>query len=95
MEIIIRMEEKENPTVGAALYEMAEDYWVKTYLPQLIQKAKEGHSCGTLSINIPASAAEVVETAFAKLGIKVSTSGGHYNSKCEYCYEKIVFSWGS
>lgn len=93
MEIIIRMEEKENPTVGAALREMAEDYWVKTYLPQLIQKAKEGHSCGTLSINIPASTAEVVKTAFAKLGIKVSTCGGYYNSKDEYCFREIIFSW--
>lgn len=95
MEIIIRMEEKENLTVGAALHEMAEDYWVKTYLPQLIQKAKEGHSCGTLSINIVASAAEVAKKAFAKLGIKVFTYGGYYNSKNEYCFKEIIFSWES
>ena len=51
MEIIIRMEEKEkekkrkekeNPTVGAALREMAGNALVETYLPQCVERAKDG-----------------------------------------------------
>ena len=90
MEIIIRVEEKENPTVGAALREMASDYWVKTYLPQLVQAAKEGKTRKAISINIRESTAKLIEESFSKLGIKVKPQCYWPN---EQCYGEIVFSW--
>ena len=90
MEIIIRVEEKENPTVGVALREMASDYWVKTYLPQLVQAAKEGKTRKAISINIRESTAKLIEESFSKLGIKVKPQCYWPN---EQCYGEIVFSW--
>lgn len=92
MEIIIRVEEKENPTVGAALREMASDYWVKTYLPQLIQAAKEGKTRKVISINIRASTAKLIEESFSKFGIKVDPEDCYWSGR-EKCYREIIFSW--
>ena len=61
MEIIIRTEEKENPTVGDALCEMASNHWVETFLPQLVQAAKEGKTRKAISICVRESTAKLIE----------------------------------
>ncbi len=96
MEIIIRMEEKENPTVGAALREMASDYWVKTYLPQIIEIAKNGKT--KLSVKradeICKGTQEIIRSSFEKLGIKVFYNDLCYNPSRGYLYRyELIFSW--
>ena len=96
MEIIIRMEEKENPTVGAALREMASDYWVKTYLPKIIESAEKGKT--QLSVKrtdeIARSTQRIIHSSFEKLGIKVVYSDLLYDPSMGLHYRnELVFSW--
>ena len=96
MEIIIRMEEKENPTVGAALREMASDYWVKTYLPQIVESAKKGAT--QLEVKevreLTVGTRLLVKESFKKLGIKVECKDLYYCPSRGFHYRtSIVFSW--
>lgn len=92
MEIIIRMEEKENPTVGAALREMVNNYWVKTYLPQIIQTAESGKTQMALLKAVHEDTAKLIKESFAKLGIKV-TPRECYSTNYGWHYKEILFSW--
>ena len=96
MEIIIRMEEKENPTVGTALREMASNYWVETYLPQFVESAKKGKTQFSVkrTDEIGKGTQEVIHNSFAKLGIKVVYSDLYYNPSKGYPYRnELTFSW--
>ena len=96
MEIIIRMEEKENPTVGAALREMASDYWVKTYLPQIIEIAKSGKTKFSVKRvdEICKGTQEIICSSFEKLGIKVIYNDLYYNPSLGFHYQtELIFSW--
>lgn len=92
MEIIIRMEEKENPTVGAVLREMVNDYWVKTYLPQIIQTAESGKTQMGVLKAVHEDTAKLIKESFSKLGIKV-TPRGSYSTSYGWHYKEILFSW--
>ena len=92
MEIIIRMEEKENPTVGAVLREMVNDYWVKTYLPQIIQTAESGKTQMAVLKAVHEDTAKLIKESFSKLGIKVIPRE-IYNTKYGWHYKEILFSW--
>ena len=95
MEIIIRMEEKENPTVGAALREMASNYWVKTYLPKIIEAAKGGATQlkeKTILI-LSENTQSLVKESFSKLGIQVSCLSLNTYRGQPYP-TALVFSWG-
>ena len=96
MEIIIRMEEKENPTVGAALREMASDYWVQTYLPQIIESAKKGAT--QLEVKevreLTVGTRLLVKESFKQLGIKVECEDlCYYPARGLHYHTSIVFSW--
>ena len=96
MEIIIRMEEKENPTVGAALREMANDYWVKAYLPKIIESAKNGKT--KLSVKradeICKDTQEIIRSSFEKLDIKVTCRDLCYDPSWGLLYRhELIFSW--
>ena len=93
MEIIIRMEEKENPTVGAALREMADNAWVKTYLPLLAEEAKMGKTRKVISICLHENTARAIKETFSELGIKVSAKGIYQAVNDEWYYKEITFSW--
>jgi len=93
MEIIIRMEEKENPTVGAALREMANDAWVKTYLPLLIEAAKNGKTRKDISTCLHENTVRAIKETFSELGIKVSAKGFYHATDDEWYYKEIIFSW--
>ena len=96
MEIIIRMEEKENPTVGAALREMASGYWVKTYLPKIIEIAKSGKTEFSIARadEIGKGTQEIIRSSFEKLGIKFICTDLYYNPREGYLYRKeLTFSW--
>ena len=91
MEIIIRMEEKENPTVGAALREMASDHWVQAVLPKCAERAKFGYTHYKLTCsenNVPQATRALVKETFKNLGIDFSES---YQGKGYY---ELTFSWG-
>ena len=92
MEIIIRMEEKENPTVGAVLCEMVNDYWVKTYLPQIIQTAESGKTQMAVLKAVHEDTAKLIKESFSKLGIK-ATPREFYNTNYGWHYKEILFSW--
>ena len=94
MEIIIRMEEKENPTVGAALREMASDYWVKTYLPKIIEAAKGGatrHEEKTIRA-LSENTQLLIKESFSKLGIQVSCRNLTTYAGQPY-QTAFIFSW--
>ena len=96
MEIIIRVEEKENPTVGAALREMAGNYWVETYLPQIIESAKKGAT--RLEVKevreLTVGTRLLVKESFKKLGIKVECEDlCYYPSHGLHYRTSILFSW--
>lgn len=96
MEIIIRMEEKENPTVGAALREMASDYWVQTYLPQIVESAKKGAT--RLEVKevreLTVGTRLLVKESFKQLGIKVECEDLYYCPARGLHYRtSITFSW--
>lgn len=96
MEIIIRMEEKENPTVGAALREMASDYWVKTYLPQIIESAKKGATWLKVKEvrELTVGTRLLVKESFKQLGIKVECEDLCYSPAHGLHYHtSIIFSW--
>ena len=96
MEIIIRMEEKENPTVGAALREMVSDYWVKTYLPQIVEIAKSGKTKFSVkrTDEICKGTQEIIRSSFEKLGIKVIYSDlCYYPSRGLHYRNELTFSW--
>ena len=91
MEIIIRMEEKENPTVGAALREMTSNHWVQAVLPKCVERAKSGYTHYTITCSensVPLAARNLVKEPFNNLGIDFSTS---YQGKGYY---ELIFSWG-
>lgn len=90
MEIIIHMEDKENPIIGATLREMASNHWIETFLPQLVQAAKEGKTRKAISICVRESTAKLIEESFSKLGIKVKPQC-HYPK--DQAYAELVFSW--
>jgi hypothetical protein len=94
MEIIIRMEEKENPTVGAALREMASDYWVKTYLPRIIEAAKGGATRHEEKVlrELSENTQSLIKESFSKLGIQVSC-WGLITYKSQPYHTALAFSW--
>jgi hypothetical protein len=90
MEIIIRMEEKENPTVGAALREMTSNHWVQAILPKCTERAKNGYTYYTITCSdnsVPHETRTLVKETFKKLGIDFSES---YQGKGYY---ELTFSW--
>ena len=96
MEIIIRMEEKENPTVGAALREMASDYWVQNYLPQIVESAKKGAT--RLEVKevreLTVGTRLLVKESFKQLGIKAECKDLCYSPAYGLHYRtSITFSW--
>ena len=93
MEIIIRMEEKENPTVGAALCEMASNAWVKTYLPQCIEQAKIGKTQMSKYFDkslYSEQNLQVVAKAFSSLDIQVKFWTNYNFSKPHW---EVTFYW--
>ena len=94
MEIIIRMEEeKKNLTVASALLEMANDAWVKTYLPLLVEAAKSGETRKAISKCFHENTARAIKESFSKLGFKVSAKGLYQAVNNEWYYKEIIFSW--
>lgn len=96
MEIIIRVEEKENPIVGAALREMASDYWVKTYLPQIVESAKKGAT--RLEVKeareLTVGTRLLIKESFKQLGITAECEGLCYSPARGLHYRtSIIFSW--
>lgn len=90
MEIIIRMEEKENPTVGEALREMASNHWVQAVLPKCAERAKNGYTFYTITCSdssVPRETRALVKETFKQLGIDFSDS---YEGKG---YFELTFSW--
>lgn len=91
MEIIIRMEEKENPTVGAALREMANNHWIQAILPKCTERAKNGYTFYTVTCSetsIPRATRTLVKETFKNLDIDVSEfyqGSGYFD---------LIFSWG-
>ena len=91
MEIIIRMEEKENPTVGAALREMTSNHWVQAVLPKCAERAKSGYTYYTIicsNNNVPPATRALIKETFKNLGIDFSE---FYQGKGYY---ELIFSWG-
>lgn len=93
MEIIIRMEEKENPTVAAALREMTDNAWIKTYLPLLVEAANAGKTRKVFSVCIHEKTARAIKESFSKLGIEVSAKCAYHATDGEWYYKEITFSW--
>lgn len=90
MEIIIRMEEKENPTVGAALREMTGNHWVQAILPKCIELAKLGYTYYAITcsdITVPCATRTLIKGIFENLGINFRAD---YQGKDNY---KLTFSW--
>ena len=93
MEIIIRAEENGNFNVRDTLRKLIGDYWVKTYLPQIIQVAKSGETELNATVDICDNTSNIIAEFFSELGIKTFFRKSYRDSQLKLRHREINFSW--